>query len=190
MALFFSKKNFFPSILCIIIPSLSSDDTLITHILIILIKCSTPQVTQQQVTSLPNNPFLNSPKATSIIPGLQMTCTESVVSLMRKAHPKIDLSRHSELFEAARLDCVLYERIPLRHHMHPLWNDCIIMGLEEIARRMSSSPSKVAKAELASMLQQTKNLQNEFAQGATIDAQWFVIIGRRPGVSCTTMSTS
>lgn len=73
-----------------------------------------------------------------------------------------------------------YERIQLRNHLRPLWNDCHLMGLEELSRR-TSVPSDGRDNKPSPLLQQIDNLGAEFAQGASVDAQWFIMIGKMPG---------
>ncbi|KUI67225.1 hypothetical protein VM1G_02946 [Cytospora mali] len=119
-----------------------------------------------------------SAKAISTRPDMQMPRTESVVSVMRTAQPDLDLwiSHDSDLFEAAGLSPITYERIQLRKHLRPLWNDCHIMGMEELSRRISGDDDKPSP-----LLQQIKDLGAEFARGTSIDAQWFMMVGQKPG---------
>lgn len=123
-----------------------------------------------------------SAKAISIRSGMQMPRTESVVSIMRKAQPDLDLwiSRGCDLFEAAGLDPITYERVQLRNHLRPLWNDCHIMGMEDLSRRMSANSGGDGDKP-SPLLQQIKDLGSEFAQGTSVDAQWFMMIGQMPG---------
>ncbi|PHH92138.1 hypothetical protein CDD83_8811 [Cordyceps sp. RAO-2017] len=123
-----------------------------------------------------------SAKAISIRPDVPMPRTESVVSIMRNVQPDLDLwiSHGSDLFELAGLDPITYERIQLRKHLRPLWNDCHIMGMEELSRRMIGNSD--GDADIPSPLrQEIKNLGAEFAQGSSIDAQWFMMVGQMPG---------
>jgi hypothetical protein len=87
------------------------------------------------------------------------------------------LSQYTNLYEAAGLHATIYEPIQLRDHLRPMWNHCHIMGMEELARRKSQATESNNCKEPASVFQQIKDLEAEFAQGASIDAQWFLIIG-------------
>ncbi|KAI0420095.1 S-adenosyl-L-methionine-dependent methyltransferase [Xylaria grammica] len=121
-----------------------------------------------------------SARAIAIRPSLHMPRTESVVSIMRKAQHDVDLwlPRYTDLYEAAGLHATVYERVQLRDHLRPMWNHCHIMGMEELARRTSQATESSDCKQPSPLLQQIKDLEAEFAQGASIDAQWFLIIGK------------
>ncbi|KAI1465649.1 uncharacterized protein F4812DRAFT_466098 [Daldinia caldariorum] len=120
--------------------------------------------------------------AIAIDPNLPMPRTQSVVTMIRKAQPDVNLwiLHDAEPFEAAGLDTTAYKSIHLRNYLRPVWNHCHIMGMKELARRLSRDTTG-GSDKLSPLLQQIKELEAEFAQGASIDAQWFMMIGRMPG---------
>ncbi|KAI2625762.1 hypothetical protein GGR54DRAFT_654118 [Hypoxylon sp. NC1633] len=123
-----------------------------------------------------------SAKAIAIYPGLPMPRTESVVSMVRKVLPDVDLwiLHDSELFVAAGLDPIAYERIQLRDYLRPMWNHSLIMGIEELPRHLRRD-TEGGVDKLPSLLQQNKDLEAEFAQGTSVDVEWFMMIGQMPG---------
>ncbi|KAL7912263.1 S-adenosyl-L-methionine-dependent methyltransferase [Trichoderma velutinum] len=123
-----------------------------------------------------------SAKAIAILPGMYMPRTESVASIMRKAQPDVDswILHNSDLFEAASLDPIAYQRVQLRDYLRPIWNHSHIMGMEELSRRASRNTAG-GDDRASLLLQQIKELGAEFDQGATIDAEWFIMVGQMPG---------
>ncbi|PTB66986.1 hypothetical protein BBK36DRAFT_4129 [Trichoderma citrinoviride] len=123
-----------------------------------------------------------SAKAIATRPDMHMPRTESVVSIMRKAQPDVDswILHDSELLKAAGLDPVAYERLQLCDYLRPIWNHCHIMGMEELSRRMSRITAN-GNDKPSPLLQQIKDLEAEFAQGASVDAEWFIMVGQMPG---------
>ncbi|TFB00210.1 hypothetical protein CCMA1212_007956 [Trichoderma ghanense] len=109
--------------------------------------------------------------------GMHMPRTESVVSIMRKAQPDVGswILHDSELLKAAGLNPIAYERLRLRNYLRPVWNHCHLMGMEELSRRMSRGEDKPSP-----LVQQIKDLEAEFAQGASVDAEWFIMVGQMP----------
>jgi hypothetical protein len=79
------------------------------------------------------------------------------------------------LLETAGLHAIAYERLQLRNYLRPIWNHCHIMGMEELSRRMSRGEDKPPPLQ-----QQIKDLEAEFAQGASVDAEWFIMVGQMP----------
>ncbi|KAF7531225.1 hypothetical protein G7054_g9081 [Neopestalotiopsis clavispora] len=114
-------------------------------------------------------------------PSVRMPQTENVATLMRKVPPDLDLwfSNGGDLLERGGLNLVTYERILLRDHLRPLWNDCYIMGMEDLARRMSSNTNGDNKSP-SPLEQQIEALGSELSQGTSIDVQWFLAVGRMP----------
>ena len=82
--------------------------------------------------------------------------------------------------KAAGLDPIAYERLQLRDYLRPIWNHCHIMGMEELSRRMSRITAN-GDDKPSPLLQQIKDLEAEFAQGASVDAEWFIMVGQMPG---------
>ncbi|KAL7917296.1 S-adenosyl-L-methionine-dependent methyltransferase [Trichoderma austrokoningii] len=123
-----------------------------------------------------------SAKAIAIDPDMHMPRTESVTRIMRKAQPEVDtwILDNSELLKTAGLDPIAYQRIQLRDYLRPIWNHCHIMGMEELSRRASRSTT--GGDEMASsLLRQLQELETEFGLGASIDAEWFIMVGQMPG---------
>ena len=54
------------------------------------------------------------------------------------------------------------------------------MGMEELSRRMSRITAN-GDDKPSPLLQQIKDLEAEFAQGASVDAEWFIMVGQMPG---------
>lgn len=53
------------------------------------------------------------------------------------------------------------------------------MGMEELSRNMSRD-EEGGRGKPSPLLQQIEDLEAEFAQGASIDAEWFMLIGQTP----------
>ncbi|KAL7928812.1 S-adenosyl-L-methionine-dependent methyltransferase [Trichoderma chlorosporum] len=123
-----------------------------------------------------------SAKAIAIIPDMYMPRTEGVASIMRKAQPDVDswILQNSDLFKVAGVDPIAYQRIQLRDYLRPIWNHCHIMGMEELARRASRDIAGDDDRP-SPLLQQIKELGAEFGLGASIDAEWFIMVGQMPG---------
>ncbi|KAI0487359.1 hypothetical protein F4859DRAFT_509927 [Xylaria cf. heliscus] len=119
-------------------------------------------------------------RAITIRPGLKTPRTESVVSMMRELQPDVDLwlaHYYTDLFKTAGLCATIYERVQLRDHLRPLWNHSHLMAMEEFYRRTSQNTEGRDDKLPSSLIQQLSELETEFAQGASIDAQWFLMIG-------------
>ncbi|KAI1799848.1 hypothetical protein F4811DRAFT_72409 [Daldinia bambusicola] len=125
-----------------------------------------------------------SARAIAIDPNLPMPRTRGVVTMMQKAQPDVNLLilHDAELLEAAGLDTATYKRMHLRSYLQPMWNHCHIMGMKELARRLGRDTMS-GSDKLSPLLQQIKELETEFAQGTSIDAQWFMMVGRMPEAS-------
>lgn len=70
-----------------------------------------------------------------------------------------------------------YERLKWQDIHRPIWNQCVLMGMEEIAQGVEVAGDS-AKAETI-----RKNIETvalEFGNGATLDPTWFYLVAKKP----------
>ena len=82
------------------------------------------------------------------------------------------------ILEPVGFEPVTYRTIKLKDHYHSLWNHCHSMGLEELRWKMEGDSTD--SEQLRNMQEHLGQLSSEFDQGASIDAEWFIMVGRKP----------
>jgi len=82
------------------------------------------------------------------------------------------------MIQSVGFEPVTYDRLHLKASQRPLWNHCLLMGMEELCVTLEASKTDTTQAQaLRSSLEE---LSGEFENGATVDAQWFYLVGRKP----------
>ncbi|KAJ5720784.1 uncharacterized protein N7483_008718 [Penicillium malachiteum] len=81
------------------------------------------------------------------------------------------------MIQSAGFEPVAYQRLGLKPSQRALWNHCILMGMEELCLTLETSGTNTPQA--LAMRQSLEQLSDEFEIGASIDVQWFYMVGRR-----------
>ncbi|KAJ5915481.1 hypothetical protein N7466_011414 [Penicillium verhagenii] len=110
-------------------------------------------------------------------PGTQ---TWAVAGMMKTHPPDVTswITDDCAMIESAGFIPVAYDRLHLKNSQRPLWNHCVLMGIEEVCLGLEAI--KADAANMQAMRKQLENLSSEFQNGAGVDAEWFYLVGRRP----------
>ena len=71
------------------------------------------------------------------------------------------------------LETVTYETVPMTDHYRPFWNQSNLLALDDFASKIKGDQA----TEVEDLL---KTVDKEFAQGVSLDAEWFCYVCRKP----------
>ncbi|GKZ37619.1 hypothetical protein AbraIFM66950_009268 [Aspergillus brasiliensis] len=122
--------------------------------------------------------------------------TRAVAQLMRKTPPDVEswLTDHPhDLFQPFNFEQVTCDKLSLPEIYRPLWNQSLLLGLEEYCNKLEEDAGIAAaslgttqttttspKTSASHAMRDTLNgLSLEFSAGASIDVYWFYLISRK-----------
>ncbi|PYH91562.1 S-adenosyl-L-methionine-dependent methyltransferase [Aspergillus ellipticus CBS 707.79] len=113
-------------------------------------------------------------------PTVPLTQARSVAALMQGIPLDVAswLTDNGDMLKPAGFEPLVSDRLQLKDLYRPLWNHSLLMGMEELCYTLETSQTDPAKAQ--TMRQNLEQLSGEFAQGASIDAQWFYLVAQKP----------
>ncbi|KAJ5938243.1 hypothetical protein N7454_004585 [Penicillium verhagenii] len=109
-----------------------------------------------------------------------VTQASAVAGMMKTVPPDVAswLTDDCAMIESAGFMPVAYDRLHLKDSQRPLWNHCVLMGIEELCLNLEASNTDAAKVQAMRIM--LENLSSEFQKGASVDVEWFYLVGRRP----------
>lgn len=107
--------------------------------------------------------------------------TMAVANLMRKTPPDIEswlTDNPHEILQPFGFEQVACDKLSLPDIYRPLWNQCLLLGLEEYCSKVEEDAGMDAGASHA-MRDTLNGLSREFGAGTSIDVHWFYQISRK-----------
>ncbi|GJP98372.1 cytochrome P450 family protein [Aspergillus niger] len=107
--------------------------------------------------------------------------TRAVANLMRKTPPDVEswlTDNPHEILQPFRFEQVACDKLSLPDIYRPLWNQCLLLGLEEYCSKVEEDAGMDAGASHA-MRDTLNGLSREFGAGTSIDVHWFYQISRK-----------
>lgn len=100
---------------------------------------------------------------------------------MRKTPPDVEswlTDNPHEILQPFRFEQVACDKLSLPDIYRPLWNQCLLLGLEEYCSKVEEDAGMDAGASHA-MRDTLNGLSREFGAGTSIDVHWFYQISRK-----------
>ncbi|KAJ5918712.1 hypothetical protein N7454_009856 [Penicillium verhagenii] len=147
-----------------------------------------PQLLQNVMSLLkPSGIFqwmdIDAPSVKAIGPDpTKLESTSTVATLMQTNPPDAAswITHNCDMVKPAGFEPVSWGEFRLKDIHRPIWNQCVMMGLEEMTQGLEQSGDQALLAKAEGLRALLKNLSIEFGQGASLDTTWFYLVAQKP----------
>ncbi|KAF3404183.1 hypothetical protein DPV78_003382 [Talaromyces pinophilus] len=111
-----------------------------------------------------------------------MTRTSLVAMMMNNTPPDAAswITKNCNMATSAGFEPIAYDQLRFNDLHRPIWNQCVMMGLEEVIDGLEKRETGANSASAQDLRDTLDNLSKEFQQGASIDTTWFYLVVRKP----------
>ncbi|KAJ5636929.1 uncharacterized protein N7484_010242 [Penicillium longicatenatum] len=126
---------------------------------------------------------IDAPSVKAIGPeGISLALTSKVATMMQTTPPDAAswITHDGEMVRPVGLEPITRDQLRFRDQHRPIWNQCVLMGLEEVTHGLEQSDTEANRAKASGLRELLKGLSSEFEKGASLDTPWLYLVARKP----------
>ncbi|KAJ5722102.1 hypothetical protein N7488_000137 [Penicillium malachiteum] len=126
---------------------------------------------------------IDAPSVKAIGPtGASLALTSKVATMMQTTPPDAAswITRDGEMVRSVGLEPIDRDQLRFRDQHRPIWNQCVLMGLEEVTHGLEHSINEADRVKGSGLRSLLEGLSSEFEKGTSLDTPWLYLVAQKP----------